>query len=334
MSKHDEQNEMRDPDSVLKQVDEAADRFDAEWQRAFEGASPPKIEDYLTDAPQPNREALLRELIRLDLEFRYQRGESPTPADYVGRFPSFDAESLASLIKVAQALRAQQPPSPDSNLQGELAHHPGATRARRMRCPHCHSPIQLVDEQSDEVLCPGCGSSFRLRDTRLTSTAAGMWQLGKFQLLERLGLGAFGAVWKARDTVLDKIVALKIPHAGLMQSDEERNRFFREARAAAQLRHPGIVTVHEVAELETDSGKFPSLVSDFVDGVILRELLNTRRLTFRESAELIAQLADALDYAHSMGVVHRDMKPANVMLEYPPGLGLSAPQDEDSRTDQ
>jgi tRNA A-37 threonylcarbamoyl transferase component Bud32 len=138
-----------------------------------------------------------------------------------------------------------------------------------------------------------------------------MQQLGKFQLLERVGVGAFGAVWKARDTELDRIVALKLSHAGRLASAAEQERFQREARAAAQLRHPNIVTVHEVATLNES----PALVCDFVHGVPLRDLLQVRRLTFRESAALTAELAEALDYAHRMGVIHRDVKPANVLLE-------------------
>jgi WD40 repeat protein/tRNA A-37 threonylcarbamoyl transferase component Bud32 len=169
----------------------------------------------------------------------------------------------------------------------------------------------LSDQCSDEVLCPACGSSFHLYDTRSTSTTSAMQQLGKFQLLQRVGVGAFGAVWKARDTELDRIVALKISHAGLLAMPADRERFQREARAAAQLRHPNIVTVHEVATLNG----LPALVSDFVEGVPLRDLLQVRRLTFRESAALTADLAEALDYAHHMGVVHRDVKPANVLLE-------------------
>jgi WD40 repeat protein/tRNA A-37 threonylcarbamoyl transferase component Bud32 len=168
------------------------------------------------------------------------------------------------------------------------------------------------------VLCPGCGSSFRLRDARLTDTASPSRPLGRFHLLERVGQGGFGAVWKARDTTLDRIVALKIPHAGSLTDDEERARFEREARAAAQLRHPGIVTVHEVLELEG----LPVIVADFVHGVPLKDFLEVRKLTFREAAELVAELAQALDYAHSMGLVHRDVKPANVMVERPlPGEG-------------
>src|SRR5262249_30046013 len=159
--------------------------------------------------------------------------------------------------------------------------------------------------------CPGCGSSFRVRDARLTSTTSGMKPLGRFQLLERVGLGAFGAVWKARDTELDRIVALKIPHTGLLTAGDELERFQREARAAAQLRHPGIVTIHAVETLEG----LPTIVADFIEGVPLRALLEVRRPTFREAAALVADVTEAVDFAHQKGLVHRDLKPANLMIE-------------------
>ncbi|MBI3467049.1 MAG: serine/threonine protein kinase, partial [Planctomycetes bacterium] len=343
MSSRDEPKDASDQSSVLKEVDPIADRFDAAWQAAFKGGVRPRIEDYLGDAPQPLGSVAPRELIATDVEYRRQCCESPKLDDYLGRFPSLDGEWLTRAIAAEEP--SAQPALPDAVpsqaihprsdshplAADQSAHHgPGATRLRRIRCSHCQSPIQLVDDRPDEVLCPSCGSSFRLRDTRLTSTVAQMRQLGKFQLLERVGLGAMGAVWRARDTVLDKIVALKIPREDLLDSASDRERFYREARAAAQLRHPGIVPVHEVAELETEGRKLPALVSEFIDGVTLRELLDTRRLTFREAAELVAQVADALDHAHARGVVHRDLKPANIMLEYPTGLGLGAPLDTDS----
>jgi serine/threonine protein kinase len=121
----------------------------------------------------------------------------------------------------------------------------------------------------DEVSCPACGSSFRVRDTRPAEALNGPRQLGKFQLLERVGVGAFGAVWRAHDVELDRVVAVKIPHAGLFTLPIERERFQREARASAQLRHPGIVTVHEVQTLDG----MPAIVADFIAGRSLRELL-------------------------------------------------------------
>src|SRR5262249_54067394 len=151
---------------------------------------------------------------------------------------------------------------------------------RRFRCPHCHNPIHLADDHSDEVLCPACGSSFHFREAKATISAMPMRPLGKFQLLERIGTGGFAAVWRARDTTLDRIVALKIPHAGLLTVDEQLERFQREARAAAQLRHPGIVPVHEVLTLDG----LPTIVSDFITGVPLKEVLESRSLSFRESA--------------------------------------------------
>src|SRR5262249_28855444 len=137
-----------------------------------------------------------------------------------------------------------------------------------------------------------------------------MRTLGRFQLLERVGLGGFGAVWRARDTSLDRIVALKIPHTGLLTEPADLERFQREARAAAQLRHPGIVTVYEVTTLNG----LPVIVSEFVRGAPLKDVLEVRRPTFLQAAALVAEMAEALGYAHSLGVVHRDIKPANVLL--------------------
>jgi len=189
-----------------------------------------------------------------------------------------------------------------------------------IRCPHCHNPIQMVEDRPDEVVCPGCGSSFRVEGSPLPTTEEQLRTVlgGKLQIMDRVGVGGFGSVYRARDMNLDRIVAVKIAHPSLLGSDHDRERFFREARAAAQLRHPGIVPVHEVTEIDG----LPGIISEFVDGVTLRDLLEIRRLTFRESAELVLQVADALDYAHSMGLVHRDIKPANIMIELPKGEGV------------
>jgi tRNA A-37 threonylcarbamoyl transferase component Bud32 len=165
---------------------------------------------------------------------------------------------------------------------------------------------------SEEVLCPACGSGFRVGGDSTTA-----WdprdgkRLGKFELLHAVGQGAFGTVYKARDTELDRVVAVKVPRPGSIGSSGDRDRFLREARSVAQLRHPSIVSVHEVGEADG----VPFLVEDFVQGITLADLLTGERLPPGHAAELVAAVADALHYAHDHGVVHRDVKPSNIILE-------------------
>lgn len=192
-----------------------------------------------------------------------------------------------------------------------------------LQCPYCQNPIPPTEESSNETVCEACGSAFHLLDDPAKTTIVTSHTLGKFELLEKVGVGAFGAVWKARDTELGRIVAIKLLHPSIAGSSSDRQRFFREARSVAQLRHPGIVTVYEVTEL--DEG--PAIVSAFVEGVTVRELRQVRRLAFRETAELVAQVAEALEYAHSMKLIHRDVKPANIMVQFAPGVSLSTSLD-------
>src|SRR5262249_47654386 len=117
---------------------------------------------------------------------------------------------------------------------------------------------------------------------------------------------------RARDTQLQRDVALKIPHAGLLTSSDYLERIQREARAAAQLRHPGIVRLYEVATL----AEMPVLVSDFIEGVSLKDLIEIKRLCFPEAAVLVAEVAEAPHYAHGRGLIHRDIKPGNIMMEF------------------
>jgi tRNA A-37 threonylcarbamoyl transferase component Bud32/uncharacterized protein YbaR (Trm112 family) len=287
--------------SAASWLDDLCNRFEEAWCAAGGDISRrPRIEDYLAEVAAAQRANLLSVLILIDQHYRRRAGEQPRIEDYQSRFSGLDPAWLTA------AIEAYRRPATAANAAPSTP--PTFTR---LRCPHCHNPLQLADNRTDEVLCPACGSSFRVQDSTATSTTSEMRQLGKFQLLERVGQGAFGAVWRALDTELQRTVALKLPQPGLLEDQGARERFEREARAAAQLRHPNIVTVHEVADLEG----LPAIVADFIHGVTLRELLRVRPLTFHEAAELIAEVAEALDYAHGMGVIHRDIKPANIMVE-------------------
>ena len=179
-------------------------------------------------------------------------------------------------------------------------------------CPHCHSPIELVTLPAPhEVQCPSCGSTFRIAvESTETLNSTGVTIFARFELIQTVGTGAFGTVYKARDPSLDRVVAVKIPRFGNLPGGQELERFLREARSAAQLRHMAIVPVHEVGH----SGGVAYLVSEFIDGVTLADRLTAGRLSFRETAKVVATVAEALEHAHQHGIVHRDIKPSNIML--------------------
>jgi tRNA A-37 threonylcarbamoyl transferase component Bud32 len=135
--------------------------------------------------------------------------------------------------------------------------------------------------------------------------------LGRFELREKLGAGAFGQVFRAYDPQLQREVALKLAHASRLADAAARDRFFREARAAAQLDHPRIVRVYEVGE----AGDAAFIVAALVKGESLEKRLTRGRVSTTEAVRLVLQVADALHHAHVRGVFHRDVKPANILLD-------------------
>lgn len=132
------------------------------------------------------------------------------------------------------------------------------------------------------------------------------------ELIELLGRGGMGAVYKARQRDLDRHVALKILRPGLDADPGFAERFAREARALAQLNHPGIVTLYEFGR--TAAGRY-FILMEFVDGVNLRQLLAAGRLAPREALAIVPPLCDALQYAHDRGILHRDIKPENILVD-------------------
>jgi hypothetical protein len=245
--------------------------------------------------------------ILADYMRRIDAGEQVDQDALIAAHPKLAAE-LRHYFSQAMALEKIV----DADATADFTHVTTPGSALRVRCPHCHSPMTIAaDAPLTDLNCIACGSQFNLvGDSRATCKSPSLTTLGRFELVDRLGVGGFGSVWKARDKELDRTVAIKIPRAGGMTL-EEQEKFFREARAAAQLRHPNIVSVHEVGR-DHDS---IFIVSDFVRGVTLGDWLTGQQLTSGEAAKLCAKIADALQHAHEQGVVHRDLKPANIMID-------------------
>ena len=139
-------------------------------------------------------------------------------------------------------------------------------------------------------------------------------KLGRFEILKTLGQGAFGVVYLAHDPQLDRRVALKVPRSGVLSTPSSVKRFMREARAVAQLRHPNIVPVYDAGVVD---GTY-YIATAFVEGHSLRHHVKREKFSHSEAMALlgsIAKIASALDYAHSQGIVHRDIKPDNIMVD-------------------
>ncbi len=132
--------------------------------------------------------------------------------------------------------------------------------------------------------------------------------LGRYKILSLLGRGGFGTVYLGHDDQLDRKVAVKVPHGEL--DPDKVESFLREARRLAKLRHPGIVTVHDVG---VDAGRC-YIVSDFIRGQSLRDWMQSHRPTWQEAVRIVAAVADALAEAHKQSTVHRDVKPSNITL--------------------
>jgi serine/threonine protein kinase len=192
-------------------------------------------------------------------------------------------------------------------------------------CPQCGTPLPI---RALAGLCPACllkagAAADTVTDAKQPPfNPPGVAELGplfpQLEILELIGKGGMGAVYKARQKQLDRVVALKILPPGIGQDAAFAERFMREAKALARLNHPGIVTIYEFGMTTggtTNAKPLYFFLMEFVDGVNLRQLLNTGRVSAREALAIVPQICDALQFAHDQGIVHRDIKPENILLD-------------------
>ncbi|MEO2045934.1 MAG: serine/threonine-protein kinase [Pirellulales bacterium] len=231
-------------------------------------------------------------------ELALKQGKSPELADYLRDLPPAGHDELRREFLAIELA-----------YQRTLAHHD--SEGLHLRCPHCQNQVELLaDTRLEEITCNSCGDTFSLIDENAKEGHQPLQQVSHFELITRLGMGGFGTVWEARDTELDRLVALKIPRKRQLTA-RETEQFFREARTAAQLKHPNIVPVHEVGK----EGTVIFIVTDLIHGVPMSDWLKEVRPSVQETVQLCATLAEALYYAHQQGVIHRDLKPSNIMLD-------------------
>ena len=135
-------------------------------------------------------------------------------------------------------------------------------------------------------------------------------EIGRYQILGEIGAGGFATVYRAHDPTLDRVVALKVLHAHLARDPSIRDRFIREGRSLARLHHPNLVQVYDAGESEGQV----YLAMQFIPGQSLAEVSRGRVLSLAELAPVVVQVASALDEIHAAGLVHRDVKPANILV--------------------
>jgi tetratricopeptide (TPR) repeat protein/predicted Ser/Thr protein kinase len=270
--------------AALAFVDERCVRLEAEWRAGRQ----PLLEDYLADVAGTVREELLPALLAVELGQRCRRGDVLVAEEYLRRFP--EAATLLPRL-IAEAVGNEMP-------------FVQQTEPRRVRpaeeAPSTGSLALQTGKASEESAC-----------------AEEPPVLGDYDILGRLGRGGMGVVYRARQASANRVVALKVVRADRLEggSDEERrqwlDRFRREAHAAARLVHEHILPVYEVGE---DRGRhFYSM--RYVEGQSLDEALRERPLPDRDAAVCLERVARAVHYAHEQGILHRDLKPGNILLD-------------------
>jgi len=262
------------------------------FEKQWKFSTKPSLKAFLGNVPDPEI-GLLRDLIKIDMQHRCAIGDTLSLSDYLLEFPELGVhrELLTDLAQFELTLRTQGRiervvaselnPSTRSDL-GVVTPHDPADFALNL-------PVAKVLSQEEKPL-----------------PAA----FGRYSVRRRQGEGGFGTVYYGHDSQLQRAVAIKVPRRDSLTSEDAVNQFLQEARRLARLKHPGIVTVYDV---NVQDGQC-YIVSDFVEGTSLSDWLKKRRPSWEEATTIVAAIADALAYAHSQRVVHRDVKPANVLL--------------------
>jgi tRNA A-37 threonylcarbamoyl transferase component Bud32 len=284
------------PAGTWHRIDAVVMAFEDAWRLG----PPPAIDDFLP-ADGPDNKAVLWELVHVDLERRWKQGEAAGVEDYLRRLPQLrdDLGAVSELIAAEFRLRREREPGLDPVLF--LQRFPGHESALLPRLS------QFAEESSG-----GDVGSTQFPAQKATPSEAGSprSQVPGYAIEGKLGQGGMGIVYKARQLKLNRVVALKMILAGDYAGPAELARFQTEAETLARLQHPNIVQIYEVGECQG----LPYFSMEFCLGGSLDDKLDGTRWQPQPAARLVQTLARAVHAAHQVRVVHRDLKPQNVLL--------------------
>jgi tetratricopeptide (TPR) repeat protein len=255
------------------------------------------MSDDLNESPRQQAQALILQQIRQQRE-----GREVSDGEMFDAHPHLRGE-LQRAIANARALSM-------AFVKAEGAAEPSVRPDSRasISCPVCHAPLAASETVAKgdtiESVCGSCGRQVTIRQEPNVDHVA------HFELIDRLGSGGFGTVWRALDTKLDREVAVKIA-SRIGSSFDAEDAFLREAKAAARLAHPNIVATYEVGR----DGTTDYIACELIDGMTLKERFDQRRFGAHEAADICRKISEAVHYAHEEGVIHRDLKPQNILLD-------------------
>lgn len=264
---------------LLKLIDSISDEFEQE----LNANRRPRIESFLRRMEPRHAERLFQELLALELDWRARGGQTLIVGEYQQRFPQFP-QAIGVVFAEWETRSGSQLSTGAAAAVPQAAAKVDPARPKGPELP----PLPPAPGETGRLQVPG--------------------RLGRFELKQQLGAGSFGAVYLARDSRLGRDVALKVPHS--MQPADANRRFITEARAAAKLKHAGIITVYDSDIVDGTL----YIACEYISGGDMARILKERKTSLKQLVTWLRDASRALAHAHEQGVIHRDVKPSNLLV--------------------